>query len=109
MNAAARTANLRQQIARRALDTIRTPESAHILNVVRTGTVVTIATYQADAHHPYCVDSFRLLAPTEKDLEDWAPHQPNDWTLIDQYGGAGADEVPGMLTNAIAFARTVAA
>lgn len=107
MNATARAAHLRQQIARRALDTIRTPEDASILSVMRTGTVITIATHQADACQPYCVDSFRLLAPTERDPEDWAPHQPNDWTLIDQYGGAGADELPGMLARAVTFACTV--
>lgn len=104
MNATARAAHLRQRIARRALATIRTPQDARILDVARVGTVVIAATYQEGAHYPYCVDSFRLLTPTEKDQEDWAPHQPNDFTLIDQYGGAGDDELPRMLAQAVAFA-----
>lgn len=109
MNSTARIANLRQRIARRGLATIRTPKSARILDVVRAGTVIIVVTYQDDARHPYCVDSFRLLTPAEKDPEDWAPHTPNEFTLIDQYGGVDADEVPGMLAHAIDYARVAAA
>lgn len=105
MNATGRIAHLRQQIALRALATIRTPKDARILDVVRVGTVVIVATHQEGAHYPYCVDSFRLLTPAEKDPEDWTPYQPHDFTLIDQYGDVGADELPRMLTQAIAFAR----
>ncbi|MFJ3923027.1 hypothetical protein [Streptomyces sp. NPDC090022] len=107
MNTTTRLTTLRQQIARRALATIRTPHDAQILDVVRTGPVITVATHQDGDRLPYCVDSFRLLTPAEKDPEDWAPHRPHDFTLVDQYGGAGADEVPGMLAKAVAFARAI--
>lgn len=109
MNATGRIASLRQQIARRALATIRTPKDARILDVVRVGTVVIVATYQERDRYPYCVDSFQLLTPAEKDPEDWAPYQPKDFTLIDQYCGSGDDELPGMLANAVTFARTAVA
>lgn len=104
MNTATRIATLRQQIARRVLATIRTPQDARILDVVRIGTVVIVATYQESGRYPYCVDSFRLLTPAEKDPEDWAPHQPNEFTLIDQNCGAGEDELPQMLAQAAAYA-----
>lgn len=104
MNSATRVAHLRQQIARRALAVIRTPQDARILDVVRVGTVVIVATYQDGDRYPHCVDSFRLLTPAEKDPEDWAPYQPNDWTLIDQYWGDAKDELPRMLNQAAAFA-----
>jgi hypothetical protein len=104
MNAIARATHLRQRIARRALATIRTPKDAHILDVVRVGTVVIVATYQERDRYPYCVDSFRLLTPAEKDPEDWAPYQPKDFTLIDQYCGSGDDELPRLLAQAIAYA-----
>ncbi|MCY0917033.1 hypothetical protein OS965_02430 [Streptomyces sp. H27-G5] len=63
-----------------------------------------MATYQEDASTPYCVDSFRFLGPAEKDPEDWGPYQPRDFVLSDQYGGAGADELPRMLALAAAHA-----
>lgn len=109
MNLTARIASLHQRIALRALASIRTPRDARILNVVRTGTVITVVTHQDDARLPYCVDSFRLLTTVEKDPEEWEPYPAPDFTLVDQYGGVGVDELPGMLASAIAFARTVAA
>ncbi|MFE9844697.1 hypothetical protein [Streptomyces goshikiensis] len=104
MNVTSRIATLRQRIALRALAGIHTPSDAHILNVTRVGSVVIVATYQKSERIPYCVDSFRLLTPAEKDPEEWAPFQPSDFTLIDQYGGVGADEVQGMVDRAVAFA-----
>ena len=107
--AATRITDLRKRIARRALATINTPADARILHVVRTGTVITVATHQPDAYLPYCVDSFRLLTPAEKDPEDWAPDEITDFTLTDQYGGHGPDEIPALLNAATTYAAHAAA
>jgi hypothetical protein len=101
---AARIADLRERIARRALATISAPTDARILHIVRTGTVITVATHQPDAYLPYCVDSFRLLTPAEKDPEVYDADEITDFTLTDQYGGYGPDEIPTLLAHATAYA-----
>lgn len=106
----ARIRVLRQNIARRALDTIGTPADAEILDIRRTGDVLTIASVQPGQHFPYAVDSFRFPTP---DLDD--PHYideadaPKRWTLVEQYGGVGSDEVDQMVADATAYARTLTA
>ncbi|MGV9352321.1 hypothetical protein [Streptomyces misionensis] len=97
---------LTESVARRALAVINTPADARILKVVRTGTIVTVATEQPGAYSPYCVDSFRLLAPAEKDPEVWDADEIRDWTLTDQHWGDGPDEVPSMLAKAVSHAAS---
>ncbi len=109
MPANARIRVLRENIARRALNTIGTPANARILDIRRTGTVLTIATKQPGQYYPYAVDSFRFPTP---DLDD--PHYideadaPKRWTLLEQIGGCGADEVDQMVADAAAYARSIA-
>lgn len=105
METAARIADLRERIARRALATINTPADARILAVIRTGTVITVATHQPSGSFPYCVDSFRLLTTPER--EDWEPHEFTGWTLTDQLGGYDADEIGRMFAAALDYAQHV--
>lgn len=105
MTTAAHIADLHERIARRALATINTSADATILAVVRTGTVITVATHQPDAWLPYCVDSYRLLTPEERAQEaDWG-FPPRTWNLTAQYGAYGPDEIPGLIAEATAYAR----
>lgn len=107
MTRAARIADLRERIARRALATINTPADAHILAVVRTGTVITVATHQPGERLPYWVDSYRLLTPADRAQEaDWG-WESLGWFLTDQYGADSTDEIPGLIAEAIAYANRV--
>lgn len=102
-----RTALL-ERIARRAGTANRTPANARILHVTHVGLTVIVATEQPGQDMPYCVDSYRLLTAPERDPEEWWPYQPAVWTLTGEWGGAGRDEIPGMLARAAALARTAA-
>lgn len=103
----ARIATLHQQIARRALATINTPANARILAVVRTGTVITVATHTPNEPIPYCVDSYRLLTPAERTEEaDWG-FPPRAFNLSAQYGTDSPNEIPGLLDEAVAYANRV--
>lgn len=104
-----RIQTLRETIARRALNTIGTPAHAEILDIRRTGDVLTIATHQPDAYLPYGVDTFRFPTPDNTDPEYDDDTAPLRWTLVDQYGGVGADEVDRMVADATAYARTLTA
>lgn len=102
-----RIAALKERIARRALATINTPANARILAVVRTGTVIIIATHTPDERIPYCVDSYRLLSPAERAQEaDWG-WESSGWFLTEQHGGDTLDEVDALLDQAIAYANSV--
>jgi hypothetical protein len=101
----ARIADLHERIARRALATIRTPEDARILRVVRTGTVLIVATHTPGEQITYCVDSYRLLSPAERAQEAEWGWESAGWALTEQHGGYTADDVDDMLTNAINYAR----
>lgn len=94
----ARIAELRESIARRALALIGTQADARILQIVRTGPVLTVATEQPDRYFPYCVDVFRLPTADETDLDQTDPRGLCEWILTDQHGGFGADEIERMLT-----------
>lgn len=107
MNRTARMAQLRETIARRALATTGTPASTRILQIVRTGSVLTVATHQPDQRTPYCVDSYRLPAPDDSDL-GFEGDAPLRWTLVEERGGAGADELPGMVAQAVTYAHRIA-
>jgi hypothetical protein len=98
---------LRQNIARRALDTIGTPADAQILGIRRTGDVLIIASVQPGQHFPYAVDSFRLPAPDTTDPEYDEGDAPLRWALVEQIGGVGSDEVDRMVADATAYARTL--
>lgn len=100
---AARMGALRESIARRALATIGTPAGARILRVVRTGTVLTVATEQLDGYFRYCVDSFRLPTPAETDPDQVDPYTPGEWILADQYGDHVEGQIDGMMADAIAY------
>lgn len=99
----ARIEQLRESIARRALARIGTPD-ARILQIVRTGPILTVATEQPGAYFPYCVDSFRLPVPDETDPDQDEPRGLCDWVIADQYGGFGADDVDGMMADALTYA-----
>ncbi|SEO84034.1 hypothetical protein [Actinacidiphila rubida] len=103
----ARKTALQERIARRALATINTPANARILAVVRTGTVITVATHQPGEPFPYCIDSFRLLTPTERADDADLGLGSHEWTLTDQYGAQDADRIPVLLGYARTFATTV--
>ncbi|MEZ3180783.1 hypothetical protein KYY02_19445 [Streptomyces pimonensis] len=103
-----RIAQLRESIARRALDANSTPTDARILNVVRTGTVFTVVTEQPGQTFRYGVDSFRIPTPDNTDPDHEEVTAPKLWTVVDEDCGAGLDEVPGMLARATAYARSIA-
>lgn len=103
MTATSRT-RLLERIARRAGTANRTPANARIIDVVRVGLTVIVATEQPGQDMPYCVDSYRLLTAPERDPEEWWPYQPAAWTLTGEWGGAGRDEIPGMLARATRLA-----
>lgn len=106
MRRAARIQQLQESIARRALARIGTSADVRILQIVRTGPVITVATEQPGEYFAYGVDSFRLPTPAETDPEQTDPIDPTHWLLADQYGGHGADEVDRMMSSAVAYAAT---
>ena len=107
MTHTARIRQLLESIARRALDRIGTAPDVRILQVVRTGPVITVATEQPGEYFAYGVDSFRLPTPDETDLDQVDPIDPSHWLLADQYGGHGLDEVDDMMAKAVTYADTL--
>ncbi|MFC8423970.1 hypothetical protein ACFUN7_24345 [Streptomyces sp. NPDC057236] len=103
-----RIAVLRESIARRALARIGTPADARILQIVRTGPVLTIATVQPEVYLPVGVDVFRLPSTDETDPDQDDPRGLCEWVLADQYGGVGEDELDRMMTDALAHAAELA-
>ncbi|MEV8548347.1 hypothetical protein AB0L04_00630 [Streptomyces glaucescens] len=103
----ARIRELHESIARRALAGIGTSAEARILRVVRTGTVLTVATEQPGQYFPIGVDTFRLPTADEVDLDQDEPRGASEWVLADQYGGFGEDEVEQMMADALAYAATL--
>ncbi|KAF0646735.1 MULTISPECIES: hypothetical protein [Streptomyces] len=99
---------LRESIARRALDFIKTPSSARILDVQRVGDVLIVATEEPACRWArYHVNTFRFPAPddTDPDFED--SNAPKLWACLAGWGGAGADELPDLLASATAYAVEV--
>ena len=41
------------------------------------------------------------------DPDQTEPRTPGEWILIDQYGGHNADDVPGMVSDAVSCAQAV--
>jgi hypothetical protein len=103
----ARIRELYESIARRALAGIGTSAEARILRVVRTGTVLTVATEQPGQYFPIGVDTFRLPTADEVDPDQDEPRGASEWVLADQYGGFGEDEVEQMMAEALAYAATI--
>lgn len=104
---AARMVQLRESIARRALAGIGTPVDARIVRVVRTGTVLTVATEQPDGYFRYAVDSFRLPTPAETDVDQVDPCAPGQWILADQLGDHVEGHVDRMIAEATAYAAVI--
>lgn len=104
---AARIAQLRESIARRALAATGTPAGARILDVQRVGDIFVVATEEpANRWAPYAVETFRI--PTADDTDrDYEPGEaPKIWCALAGWVGDGPDEVPGMFAKAVAYART---
>jgi hypothetical protein len=98
---------LRESIARRALATIGTPAGARILRVVRTGTVLTVATEQPDGYFRFAVDSFRLPTPAETDPDQVDPYTPGQWILTDQLGDHVDCHIDRMIAEATTYAGVI--
>ncbi|MGP3737979.1 hypothetical protein ACTWJ9_33250 (plasmid) [Streptomyces sp. GDS52] len=107
MTTTARIAQLRESIARRALTAAGTPADARILDVQRVGTVFIVATEEpTNRWAPYAVETFRVPAADDTDRDYEPGEAPKIWCALAGWLGAGADEVPGMLAKAAAYART---
>lgn len=107
MRTTARITQLRESIARRALASAGAPTTTRILDVQRIGTVFVVATEDpANRWARYTVETFRN--PTADDTDrDYEPGQgPKIWCPLAGWTGDGADEVPGLIAKAAAYART---
>ncbi|MFF8589974.1 hypothetical protein ACF061_00800 [Streptomyces sp. NPDC015220] len=109
MTTTARITQLREAIARRALTDIGVPVDARILDVQRVGTVFIVATAEPNNRwSPYTVETFRTSTADDIDPRDEDDAAAKRWIPLAGWNGDGADEVPGMLAQAVAYAREVA-
>lgn len=85
---------LRASIARRALAFIGVPDDAAILDVVRTGALITVITRHPERYWEFGVDVLRLATPDETDpeLASWARLESGAWVLVAQAGADTLDE-----------------
>ncbi|GGQ83748.1 hypothetical protein [Streptomyces flaveolus] len=104
---AARIAQLRESIARRALTAAGVPDDARILNVRRVGTVFVVATEEpTNRWATYYVETFRIPTPDDTDRDYEPGEAPKIWCPLAGWSGDSPDEVPAMLAKATAYART---
>lgn len=94
--------------ATKAIATIGAPADAEILDAAWVRGALVVTTRQPSSlAFEFAVDSFRLPTPDEIDPDQDEPRTPGEWVLVDQYGGHGADEVPGMVAEATAYLHTL--
>lgn len=92
--------------APKALAVIGAPTDAEVLDAAWVRGALVVATRQPSSiAFEFAVDSFRLPTVDECDPDQDEPRTPGEWILVDQYGGHGTDEVPGMVADAIAYLR----
>ena len=94
--------------ASKAIAIIGAPADAEILDAawVRGALVVTYRQPTSIAFE-FAVDSFRLPTPDELDVDQDEPRAAGEWILVDQYGGHGRDEVPGMVADATTYLHSL--
>lgn len=94
--------------ATKAIATIGAPADAEILDAAWVRGALVVTTRQPSSlAFEFAVDSFRLPTSDEIDPDQDEPRTPDEWVLVDQYGGHGADEVPGMVADATAYLHTL--
>ncbi|GAA2192768.1 hypothetical protein [Streptomyces bangladeshensis] len=104
----ARIRQLRESIARRALGVVRASVDARILQIVRLGSVLIVATEEPSSRWSrFAVDTFRLPTADDTDPDFDEGRAPKRWVPLAGWGGDGVDEVPGMLAKATAYAAEV--
>lgn len=84
--------------AREALTAHGIGPTARILSVTRIDTALIVVTHDADATHPYAVDTFRLPTAAETDPELVDPRTPGQWILIEEQ----ADDTPDAISRMVA-------
>lgn len=108
MNTAIRINQLRESIARRALNTIGVPTSARIIDVRRIGTVFIVATEEpTNRWATVGVDTFRIPTADDTDPLYDEGKAPKLWNALAGWGSDDAREVPDMLAKATTYARSV--
>ncbi|MET8694721.1 hypothetical protein ABZV65_19510 [Streptomyces bauhiniae] len=108
MNATARITQLRESIARSALNTIGIPTSAHILNITRIGEIFIIATNDpTNRWATYGIDTFRIPTPDDTDPDYDDDKAPKHWVPLAGWNADTPDEVNTALAKASAYAHTV--
>ncbi|MET9012317.1 hypothetical protein ABZX74_15565 [Streptomyces olivaceoviridis] len=104
---AARIAQLRKNIARRALDVVKAPADTRIIDARLIGTVLVVATEQSgNRWASVLVETFRLPAADDTDLR-YDEAEPPRWIPLAGWSGHSADEVPSMLAEATAYAQSI--
>lgn len=105
-----RITQLRESIARRALNVAGAPTDTRILDVRRVGTVFIVATAEpANRWAPYAVDTFRIPTSDTTDLDYEEGQAPKRWGVLAGWGADDLNGVPGMVAKATAYARSNAA
>lgn len=99
-------ANRARAAANKAIAGIGAPPDVEILDAAWVRGALVVTTRQpTSVAFEFAVDSFRLPTANETDPDQTEPHTPGEWILVDQYGGHGEDDVPGMVADATAYLR----
>lgn len=104
MNRTARIAQLRESIARNALNAASIPATARILDVRRVRDIFIVATENpGNRWAGHCVETFRIPTSDDTDPGYGEGRAPKIWCPLAGWMAYGADEIPSLMDEAVTY------